>query len=423
MPGTLGARAALAFALFFAAGHVRAQEPDGPGPSIVFSGDLRFRAEWLDAASFGVGGGQRSDPRGVRAYLTADTALPGPARLLLQVSASGEQGRKPVERPFDRSAIDLAQGYLELPIEMESSSARVRIGRQEVEARGNRLIAVRDAANIRRTFDVIDAVFSSGSWIATGTAGRPTRNGPGAFDDRPDPDERFAMLTVRRESGPIHPELFFIDRKRPRAVFQDAVGPESRKTLGVRASSTDSNAGFAMQAAVQWGTAGRSDIHAGALALEAHNAVRLGQRTQIGFTAGIASGDRHPGDHRLETFDVVYPDLSYFTTAPLYFPGNSWDISPFASTRVNDVGVRLGIDFVNRLSRFDAIYQPPGVPLVRGDGTGSHHGASLPYVNVDWRWGPATVFLSYVHAMPGAPIRDAGGRTVDFFLSQLEIRF
>ena len=49
---------------------------------------------------------------------------------------------------------------------------------------------------------------------------------------------------------------------------------------------------------------------------------------RLGLKTDIASGDRHPGDGTLETFDPLYFKSGYFNDASLYRPSNLMDIHP-----------------------------------------------------------------------------------------------
>jgi hypothetical protein len=145
---------------------------------------------------------------------------------------------------------------------------------------------------------------------------------------------------------------------------------------------------------------------------------------RFGLSFGYASGDRTAEDDTVGTFDVIYPNLSYFTDAPVFYPGNTADLQPNVSAPVSkSLTLQSGCDFIYRLESTDAIYEPPGIPLVRGDGTGGHAVSTLCFGKASWR--PTTrveLTASYVHAQPDNVLRGAGGSSTDYWLAQLALK-
>jgi len=395
---------------------------------MTLGAEYRLRVETLDDPSFGLRG-ESYTALDHRWLAHADFHGASGARLFLQLSAAADDGRRPAPRPFDRSALDLAQAFVDLPLATGDSRLLLRLGRQELDLHGNRLVATRDAANLRRAFDMVLANFARGSLTALGFVGRPVRNEAGAFDDRRDNDERFAGASVELSSptasGADTFTAFYFDRTRPRAVFQDAVGPERRRTYGARFSRTSSNLDAALQAAYQSGHVAAKQARARGLAGDFgyRNADWILQ-PRFGVSFGYASGDQTTADNVVGTFDVLYPNLSYFTDAPVFYPGNTMDIQPNISAHVNtELTVQSGCDFIHRLDADDAVYEPPGIPLVRGDGMGSHTAATLCFGKAIWRPTPnIELTAAYVHARPESFLVSAGATATDYWLAQLALK-
>src|SRR5262249_51412835 len=138
-----------------------------------------------------------------------------------------------------------------------------------------------------------------------------------------------------------------------------------------------------------------------------------------------ASGDHHPRDGHVDTFDVLYPNLGYFTDAPLFYPGNTRDLQPKVTLHfASNLSLQAGTDVIHRLSRSAAVYAPPGFPLIRGDGTGSLFVSSLAYAKVDWHlvqhW---DVVLEVVHGSIGSLIASKDGRNANYGLAQASFQF
>ena len=395
---------------------------------LTLGGEYRVRVETLEDPSFGLRG-ETYTARDHRWLAHADLHARAGARLFVQLSAAADYGRKPASRSFDRSALDLAQAFVDLPLTAGDNRFVLRLGRQELDLHGNRLVATRDAANLRRAFDMVLASFARGSLSALGFVGRPVRNDAGAFDDRRDDAERFGGASLELASPRAHGAdtftLFYFDRTRPRAVFQDGVGPDRRRTYGARFSRTSGGLDAALQAAYQTGQTAAKRARARGLAGD------LGYRPadwilqpRFGVSFGYASGDETAGDGVLGTFDVLYPNLGYFTDAPVFYPGNTMDIQPNVSARLStDLAVQAGCDFIHRLETTDAVYEPPGIPLVRGDGTGSHAAATLCFGKALWRPTPSIeLTAAYVHARAQSFLRSADGTATDYWLAQLAVK-
>jgi len=113
---------------------------------------------------------------------------------------------------------------------------------------------------------------------------------------------------------------------------------------------------------------------------------------------------------------VLYPNLGYFTDAPVYYPGNTADAQPNVTfTARPSLSLRAGADVIFRVSKLDAVYGPSGVPVVTGRGTGPAYVTTLSYLRTDWIISPhAALSVSYVHGDAGALFRSAGGHPVNY---------
>jgi hypothetical protein len=250
--------------------------------------------------------------------------------------------------------------------------------------------------------------------------GRPVLNRRGSFDDRGNPSEKLfgGWLQRRLGSDPAAPllNLFFFERDRARAIYEQAIASDNRRTIGMRLSGIDPSWDYAIQIARQYGTFGISTINAFGAAGDLGWHAPWPGRPRLGASFGYASGDRRSGDHTLGTFDVLYPNLGYFSDAPVYYPGNTADAQPnviFAVTP--SLSARAGADVIFRISKRDAVYGPPGIPVLPGRGTGPAYVTTLAYLRADWIVSPAaTLSASYVHGDAGELIRAAGGHPVNY---------
>jgi hypothetical protein len=408
--------------------------------AFTWGAEYRGRYESLDPSNYGIGAaGQSYSAFGERFLVSGDLRSQDSLRLFVQLSAATEQGREPIERGFDKSALDIAQAFVELRLPGLDRST-LRIGRQEFDSFGNRLVATREAANLRRAFDEIQLDVHMGELQVRAWAGRPVVNRAGAFDDRGDKAERFwggiahFDLSPTRaggtndsapRAGGFAGELFFLARDRDRALYQQGISSDDRRTLGIRLNGTRGSVDIALQAAHQFGTFG-SDSHIDSNGVAADIGWRAGKTKwlRLGISAGYAQGDRSAADDTLQTFDPIYPNLGYFTDAPVLYPGNSADIQPnITLTLPRQLRIRAGSDHIFRLSTRDAVYTAPGVPLIPGRGDGAHPVSALNYVHADWSPTPhVQISAAWISSDIGTFVRQSGGRNLDYEMLLVTLR-
>jgi hypothetical protein len=362
---------------------------------------------------------------GQRWLAHADLRSSSGLRVFVQLSGAADAGRKPIERPFDRSRIDVAQAFVDLTLPLFTSTV-LRIGRQELDAAGNRLISTRDAANLRLAFDMAHLETHLGGLSIVGFYGRPVLNRRDSFDDRANPGEtlRGGWINAPVPRGHSTLSLFFFSRDRATAVYQQGAGADHRRTAGMRYFGGDSTWDYAIQAAHQYGDFGTARIAASGVAgdLGWHPHVRGQPRVAMSF--GVASGDASPSDRTLGTFDVLYPNLGYFTDAPAYYPGNTADVQPNVTASIaSALTLRGGSDFIFRVSKHDAVYAPPGIPLIRGDGSGPSFVAALTYLRADWAIDShVQLSISAVHGSTGSLVEHAHGRDFNYAALTVDLK-
>ena len=143
------------------------------------------------------------------------------------------------------------------------------------------------------------------------------------------------------------------------------------------------------------------------------------------MNAGLASGDRRRGDGQLNSFDPLYPNLGYFTDAPIDIPINWQGFEPSLTLSPRaDVTVKLGSDVRYRNSKGDSLYATSGFPLIGPTQAGTAFVDALTFAHVTWR---ATrhiqIDAGYVHGSAGKVLAASGGQDLDFGLLQAAFRF
>jgi hypothetical protein len=109
----------------------------------------------------------------------------------------------------------------------------------------------------------------------------------------------------------------------------------------------------------------------------------------------------------------------------VYYPGNTADVQPnVAIDASRSLRLRTGCDAVFRISKNDAVYGVPGVPLLAGNGSGPSFVAAMSYVRAEWTANAHVgVTLSFVHGSTSTLIRNAGGRDFNYGAFVTSLRF
>jgi len=395
---------------------------------LQLGGEYRFRTEYLDRPNYAIGPSPKYTALGHRwlGHALARSSLG--AVFFLELGVAAEHGRRPFERSFDKSALDITQGFFELPAQFHRWRASLRLGRQEIDSHGNRLVSPRDVSNLRRTFDVARIALADTTHELSALKGRPVVNFPGAFDDHWSTTESFSgVMGEWRAVAPYVPssDFFYFDRSLDLHPTPLSRVHERRRTFGLRTTLLLDDWDGAYQASWQWGERSARGIKAYGIAGEMGYTWRqIWGTPRAGATFGWASGDQDPARGAVGTFDVMYPNLSYFTDAPLSYPGNTTDVRPTVSwSPVRSLKAQVGADAIFRITREDAVYAPPGIPLIPGGRGHAGNVATLADTRVVWTPIPRLEVLgSAVYAFRGDVIREAGGRDAKYLLLQITAR-
>ena len=394
-------------------------------PFLTLGGDYRFRYENYSNQFFGLGDEERSESVQHRFMLLGEFRWAESARTFVQLSAFEESGRPGGPRPFDESRVDIQQAFIDVKL----GSTVVRGGRQELLFAGDKLVTVREGPNQRRSFDAlrITAVGPRGMQI-DGVIGREVQPRTSSLDDTSGGGPRlwgvYATNVARGAAGGIDVLYFGLDRDD--SVFEIGVGNEQRHTLGVRLSHDEDRWDFEYQGYFQFGRFESNDIRAWSIVTENYYSfVGSSWRPRLGLRANVASGDRDPGDGVLGTFDALFPNFAYLTEAALYAPRNIYELQLLVDLwPAEGVRVRLRSNFLWRFSTSDALYAPPGFPLVPADASDARFNGYVLDAILTWTPTPyLTLESALVHAAAGDVIRDGGGEDTDYFLLSLGTRF
>ena len=398
---------------------------------LSLGGELRERYESYHKPSFGLRGIDHDDYLLHRLLLGFDLHAGESFRFYLQLGSHLEAGKEAPRGPTDVDELDVQQVYLDVSAPLDAGArVALRAGRQELSFGSARLVGVRDGPNVRRSFDGARITLGNGTAASLDAFfARPVELMEGAFDDEPSQDEAFwgvygvLPIPVLPKS---HVDLYYLGLERDGAAFQQGDADEHRHSFGTRVWGQPGGFDYNFEAVIQTGSFGSASILAWTVASDTGYTFRSIPLTpRIGLKADIASGDSNPRDNRLGTFNALFPKQPYFSKASLLAPANLVDVHPSATFRINDkLTFTADVDFFWKHQIDDAVYAPPGRPLIRTGPSDARYIGSQINAGVDWQLNKHIAMnFYYSHFFAGPAVSNADGRDVDFTSASLTIRF
>jgi len=396
----------------------------GVYPNLSFGGEYRLRYEHNSNRFFGIVSPDSTDSFLHRLLVHSDLRISDRARAFVQLSRYEEHGNDLGPGPFDDSRLDVQLAFVDYQIQRTGW----RVGRQELALGSGKFTAVREGANQRRAFDAVRFTVAGEAGLALDVFyGEEVQPKVGAFDD--DTGEAPALWGVYGSKvvrlGELFLDTYYLGLSRDNARFDQGAAQEERHTVGARIAGGAENWSIDTEVAYQFGRFGVDDIDAFGARSDIYYQSGLPGRPKLGLRLAVTSGDRDPNDGRLGTFSALFPNLNYNSESAIYGPGNGYEIHPNIELKpTEELAVRVGVDFLWRESKYDAVYSGPGLPLVAGSSSDSRYVGSL--LNVEAGWTPTprvTLSAAYTHAKAGSFIRQGGGKDTNFAMISVATRF
>ena len=378
----------------------------------------------LHDVDFGIAGAPGYTELAGRLMGHADLRTRGGARGFVQLAVVQQTGRRPNVREQDESAIDVTQAFVDLPLTLGQVRAVARLGRQELDLSGNRLVTSRDGATLRRAFQGAKLDVALGGWKLAMLSVRPMALREEPFADRPDRTERFNAVSLDlppalSAGGSLN--LFYLDRDRSDARWLRAQGNERRYSFGAHYIRQAGPWRTEAQGTWQTGRVHDMPIRAYGAALSVDRDLATRTPLSIGVDLVAASGDKG-GTRRIETFDPIYPNNFGLSDAPLFYQTNYVFGGGSVSARWAGATWTLGSNLLVRHSTTDAVYAN-GRPIPAAFGT-QRLTSLLSQVSV--RRPVARnyeVYVSLVRAQALGALRGVGGENAFYSRAQLTARF
>ncbi|MGJ4915197.1 alginate export family protein [Bradyrhizobium oligotrophicum] len=395
-----------------------------PQSYVSFGMTLRERFESLDAASFGIGGAKPDQHVLQRLQIHADAHLNEHWQLFVQLEDDRAFGKANITS-VDQNPLDLRLAFLAYVNATEKGTFKARVGRQDFDFDLQRFVSSRDGPNVRQSFDALWADWESGPWRFIGFVSQPVQYKlVRPFDDTSNGSFLFHTFRVERQVlGTNELSSYYSYYQRDNARFLDAAGLEQRHVLDIRFAGKLAGFDWDIEAMGQAGSVGGKQIRAwGAGARAGYTFSDVVWQPRIGLQLDGASGDRHPGDGRIETFNPLFPNGYYFTLAGFTGYTNLIHLKPSLTVRpMTDLSFMAAIGLQWRATNADAIYVQPNVAVAGTAGQGSSWSGAYAQLRADYRFNAnLTGALEAVHYEIGDTLRRAGGHDSNYIGIELK---
>jgi hypothetical protein len=393
--------------------------PLGGDPSSYLSlgANLRERLEVNDAPLFGIGSGRSDTYLIQRAEVSADARIGEHWQFFVQLEDARAFGKDSVA-PVDKNPLDLEQAFVAWVSPLDGGTLKLRVGRQEMAFDLQRFISVRDGPNVRQTYDGIWADYEYQKWRFIGYATQPVQNRDvSAFDDVSNRDLTFSGVRFERQGvGPGDLSGYYSRYNRSNAHFLDAVGNEHRDVFDLRYTGKVGRTDWDIESMLQTGHVGNDTIGAWAVGSLAGYTLDVPWSPRIGVQIDAASGDRHPGDGRVGTFNPLFPNGYYFTLAGYTGYANLIHIKPSITLKPSSrLTLLAALGFQWRETTADAVYQQGSAVVPGTAGHGTLWTGMYAQLRADWTIASNLIgSVEAVHFQVGNSIRAAGGSNADY---------
>ena len=392
---------------------------------VALGGELRERTEYYLAFGFGLDGQGKELYLLHRLMLSALFFLGNSLEVFMEVGNHLQNGKvKPLlSTHVDKG--DLQQGYMNLSVTGIAST--LRVGRQEVSFGTRRLISLREARNVRRSFDGFRLSLTGiENTTVDVVALRPVALKKGYFDDKADGNQSLWGVYGTAMSKPgIGVDAYYLGYANENARYIGVAGREVRHSIGTRIFGSANGLDWNAEIIGQLGTVAQQNILAWAFSSDAGYAVAgLPWSPRLGIKTVLASGDNADTDRQQKTFHPLFSRLG-LNEAGLIYSANIADFQPtFSVSPVKGLNIVTSWEFVWRQTLADAIYTGPGAPVTGTAGNAGRFIGKQFGIESVWRDGAhLEIKSSYAHFQPGSALKAAGGRNNDYAMFSVAYRF
>jgi len=383
-----------------------------PYSYISLGANLRERVEVSETPLFGLGSARSDSYLIQRAQVHADAHIGQHFQFFVQLEDARAFG-KDLVRTTDKNPLDLEQAFVAWVSPLGPGTIKLRIGRQEMAFDLQRFVSVRDGPNVRQAYDALWADYEYEKWRFIGYATRPVQyRDISAFDDTSNHHLTFSGVRFERQGvGPGDLSGYYSFYTRAGAQFLDGQGEEHRNVFDLRYMGKIAATDWDVESMYQTGHVGEKTIAAWAVGSLFGYTINSPWNPRFGLQVDAASGDRHSGDGRVETFNPLFPNGYYFTLAGYTGYANLIHVKPSIVLKPSSkLALLFAVGLQWRMSTNDAVYQQGNAVVPGTAGHGTRWTGAYAQIRADWTVAANLIAsVEAVHFRVGDSIRELGG--------------
>jgi hypothetical protein len=363
----------------------------------------------------------------VRAMPYADLHV-GQVRAFVQPIIAYAAGVRPAAGPIDQTRTDLLQAFADISFDVgDGATLRLRAGREMMGLGTERLVGTRYGPNVPLAFDGGRAILHDGRLTVNSFYLMPVEPGPGTFDDATSSSRALWGVYATRTLGRAGVDLYYLGYRNDHASFEQGQGHELRHTIGARLFGKSGGWHWNLEGMGQFGRFAGGSIGAWSIASElGHGFATLPLKPDLTVRFNVASGDKSARDHKLGTFNALFPKGKYFGELSPVGPYNLVNLQPVVAF---DLGGGVSASLMGaaywRQSTGDGVYDIPGHLLRASGGSTARFVGKEAEASVEWRaTAELTLGASLSYFRSGAFLRETGfARTIRMTGLEANFRF
>jgi len=395
-----------------------------PKTYLSLGADVRERFEANDAPNFGVGGAHPEDYVISRMEVDADLHVADQLQVFTQLQSDFAPGKTHLT-PVDQDRFDLEQAFITLTEPVGGGTLKLRFGRQQFAFDLQRFISARDGPNVRQSYDAAWADYERGDWKFIAFYSQPVQDRDlRAFDDYSSARLTYGGVRVERRLWQGTQFAVYLSRfTQDQARYLTVTGNEHREIIDAHFSGARSGFDWDIEGMNQTGRIGPDAIEAWAFgSLGGYTFSQVALTPRLGLQIDAASGNRNGADHRLGTFNPLFPNGYYVTLAGYTGYVNFVHIKPSLTLHpTRKLKLMLAAAGQWRETTADAVYTQPNIPVANTAGRPGSYTGTYGQIRVDWAISEHyTAAIEAVHFAVAEVIRQAGAHDGDYLGVELK---
>jgi hypothetical protein len=368
-----------------------------PKTYLSLGGDIRERFEANNAVNFGVHPSNNQNYLLSRSDAFADLHVADQVQVFAQIESDFAPW-KTMLTPADQNVLDLEQAFVTVTEPMGDGTAKVRLGRQQMNFDLQRFVSNRDGPNVPQSFDAAWGDYQIGSWKFITFYSQPVQVrdlGAQPFEDFSSDDFTFSMARVQRDLfGWATLSGYYAYYTLENAKYLSVSGTEHRDIIDVRFYAKTNDFDGDVEVMSQTGSIGNDTIRAWAIgSVAGYTLSGIDWKPRLGVQFDAASGNSDPHGNVLQTFNPLFPNGLYFTLAGYTTYVNLIHFKQTLTLQpTNSVKVRFAVAEQWRETTADAVYNIPNIPVPGTAGQPGSYTGTYGQVDVNWTLTPQLSF-------------------------------